>query len=393
VIRLLQALAIVGAQVYTGDGPPLDAATVVIQGERVARVGVGIAVPAGAEIVDAEGMVVTPGLVDPASRLGLVEVSLETASVEGTVGPRFDPIRAALRVADTFNPSSFLLPVALGGGVTSAVVLPAGGIVSGQSAWVDLTEVDPVRASPAALHVSLFAQGDQAGSRARAYLALREALEDARLFRSNRGPYIARRLRALSISADDVEVLARALEGEFPVVFHVDRASDIRSALALAREHRLEAVILGGAEAWKLADELARARVAVVVDPLNNLPYDFGDLQGRADNAQRLHAAGVRVAFTLRRAPHLAHRLRHVAGNAVAEGYPRDAAIAAITSIPAEIYGMLDAGRLRPGAIANLVLWNGDPLELDTWPLDVYVRGARSELRSRQELLTERYLR
>jgi imidazolonepropionase-like amidohydrolase len=393
VIRLLHALAIVGAQVYTGAGPPLDAATVVIEGERVARVGVGIAVPAGAEIIQAEGMVVTPGLVDPASRLGVVDVSLEPSSVEGTAGPDFDPIRAALRVADTFNPSSFLIPVALAGGVTSAVVLPVGGIVKGQSAWVDLTEVDPVRASPVALHVSLFAQGDKPGSRARAYLVLREAFEDARLFRSNRGPFIARRLRELSVSAADVDVLARALEGEFPVVFHVDRASDIQSALTLAREHRLDAVILGGAEAWKLADELARLGVSVVLDPLRNLPYHFSDLEGRADNAQLLQAAGVRVAFTLRRAPHLTHRLRHVAGNAVAEGYPREAAMAAITSIPAEIYGLRDAGRLQPGSIANLVVWNGDPFELDTWPLEVYVRGKRSELRSRQELLTERYLR
>jgi imidazolonepropionase-like amidohydrolase len=393
VIRALAALAIAGATVWTGDGPPLENATVLIEGARVVKVGRDVAIPAGAVRIDAAGQVVTPGLIDPATRLGLEDVQLEPAAVEGTAGSAADPVRAALRTGDTFNPASFAIPIARAGGLTAAAVLPAGGLVEGQSAWVHLVEEDAVRRSPLALHVSLLAHGDEGGSRARAFLRLREALEDARLYRANRGPYIANRLRELSVSSADLATLEQALARELPVVLEVDRAADIRTALALVREHALRAVLLGAAEGWKVAAEIARARVPVLLDPTENLPETFDKLQGRGDNALLLERAGVRVAFTGRGSAQLAHRLRHLAGNAVAGGYPRDAALAAITRLPAEIFGIADEGVLRPGALANVVVWNGDPLEVSSWAVRMFVRGHEVDLRTRQDLLTERYLR
>jgi imidazolonepropionase-like amidohydrolase len=392
VIRLLAATAIVGGTVFTGEGPPLEGASVVIDGNRIVAVGVGVELPAGAERIDASGSIVTPGLIDAASRLGLQEVSGEVRTVEGTAGPEGDPIRAALRVDDTFNPASFLIPVARNGGLTSAAVVPRGGLVAGQSAWVDLVEDQPVRVAPLAVHVSLRGTGDKPGARSRGWLRLREAFEDARLFRGNRGPFIARRLRDLSLSARDLEVLAQTLERELPVVFEADGAVEIRAALRLIREYRLRAVLLGGVEAWLVADELARAEVPVLLDPRENLPSHFDRLRAREDNAALLHAAGVPVAITLRGASHLAHRLRHAAGNAVRAGLPYEAALAAITRVPADAFGRADAGRIAPGALANVAIWNGDPLELTTWPTRLLVRGRELPLRSRQDLLTERYL-
>lgn len=389
-MRLLAALAIVGGTVYTGEGGPIEGATVLIEGNRVAAVGRRVSVPSRARVVDAAGRIITPGLIDASSRLGVVELSQEATSVEGTAGPEFDPVRAALRVVDTYDPSSLAIPVARGGGLTAAVVVPTGGLIAGESVWVDLVERDPVRRSAAALHVSLHA-GGKPGARARAFLRLREVLEDARLYRANRGPYIARRLRDLSVSAADLGALVRALEGELPVVFGVNRAADIRTVLGIVREHRLKGVLRGAAEGWRLADEIARARVPVILDPLRNLPTAFESLHTRGDNAILLERAGVDVAFTIDRAPHFSSRLRHVAGNAVARGFPRDAALAAITSVPASIFDMPDEGRLRPGSLANLVIWNGDPFELDTWAVDLYVRGERVSQRSRQDELTERY--
>ncbi len=390
-IRALLATAIVSATVHTADGPPLESATVVIEGERIAAVGKGIAVPRGARVIDARGAIVTPGLVDPASRLGVTEVSLEPAGVEATLATP-TPIRAALRAEDTFDPSELAIAVARGGGLTSVVVIPAGGVVSGQSAWVDLVARDPVRRAPLALHV-VIAPGEAAGGRSEAFLRLREALEDTRLFGANRGPFIARRLRELSISPPDVEALARALDGKVPVVFEVDGAPDIRTALRLADEFGLRAVLLGATEGWVVADEIARVDVPVLVDPLENLPARLDAPRARADNAERLRRAGVRVAFTLRGDAPLASRLRQAAGNAVANGFPRDAALAAITSVPADVFGVRDAGRIRRGALANLVVWNGDPLELTTWPTHMWIRGEEIPLRSRQDELTERYQR
>lgn len=390
-MRLLLATAIVSATVHTGDGPPLEAATVVIDGNRIAAVGAGVTVPRDARIIDAEGAVLTPGLIEPAARVGLVDVRAEPTAVEGTA-PGEDPVRAALRVEDAFNAASFVIPVVRGGGITSAAVVPSGGLIAGQSAWVDLVEASPVRRAPLALHVRIGHPEEGPGRRSRSFLALREALEETRLFRGNRGPYIARRLRDLSVSAADLEVMARALERDLPVVFEVDRAADIRTTLRIAREYRLRAVLLGAAEGWRVAEEIARAGVPVLVDPLANLPASFDSLHSRSDNAERLRRAGVEVAFTTRGREHRPHQLRQAAGNAVAWGFPHAAALAAITRVPADIFGLKDAGRIQRGALANLVLWNGDPLELTSWPVRMFVRGEEVPLRSRQDRLTERYL-
>jgi imidazolonepropionase-like amidohydrolase len=392
VIQWIAAVAIMGATVFTGDGPPLENATVLIDGSRVRAVGVGVAIPADAQRIDAAGRVVTPGLIDGYSRLGLVEFSTNVpSSVEAAKAGDDDPVRAALRAGDSFNSDSIALPIALGGGLTSAVVVPTGGLIPGQSSWVDLLTDDPVRRRGAALNVVLGASGREPGSRARALLRLSEVFEDTRLYRANRGPYIARKLRDLSVSSADLEVLERVTERELRVVISVDRASEIRSTLRLIRAHRLRAILVGAREGWRVADEIASAGVPVLVNPLVNRPESMDSLHSRADNALLLHRAGVDVAFTLRGEVHLAHRLRFAAGNAVADGFPYNDAMAAITSMPARIYGLSDTGVLKSGALANLVVWNGDPLDVTTWPVRVFVRGQSIPLHSRQDRLIERY--
>ncbi len=388
---VLAAIALTGASVFTGDGALIEDATVVIDGNRISAVGRGVPVPSGARVVDVRGSIITPGLIDAASRLGVEDVSAVASSVEGTRGPGAGEIRAGLRVADTYNPDSFTIPVARGGGITSAQVYPRGGVVSGQSIWVDLVDDKPIRQRALALHVDLRGQGTERGARSRAFLRLREALEDARLYRANRGPYITRKLRELSVSARDLAALERALARELKVVIHVDRAADIRGALALAREHRLDAVLLGVSEGWKVAAEIQRSGFPVLVDPLDNLPSSFSRLQARDDNAALLHAAGVPVGISTMGDSHRAARLRFTAGNAVANGLPYEAGLAGITRVLADAFGIVDGGRLEKGSLANLVVWNGDPLELSTWATHLFIRGEEIELRSRQDLLTERY--
>lgn len=390
---LAAAIAIVGATVHTGDGPPLKNASVLIEGEKIVAVGLDLEVPAGARIIEASGLVVTPGLIDPASRLGLVEVNLETTSVEGTLGAGGDPVRAALQVSDTFDPASQAIEEARRGGLTSAVAIPLDGIIQGQSAWIELGDEARVLETTVALHARLAVVGGARGSRSRNFLALRRALEDAELYDSDRSAYERRGLRQLSPTAADLKVLARVLKGKLPVVFEVDRATDIRTSLEIAREYGLQAVLLGAAEGWKLAREIAAAKVPVLINPFENLPVSFDALNSRADNAALLHAAGVEVAFTLRGEAHRAARLRQAAGIAVANGFPYAQALAAVTRVPAAIFGKPELGILRPGARANLVLWTGDPFELRSWAQHVLVGGVEVQLHTRQDLLTERYLR
>jgi imidazolonepropionase-like amidohydrolase len=396
---LVAAIALVGATIHTGVGPPLEHATLVIDGARVTAVGAKVTPPPGAQVVDVSGGVITPGLVAIASRVGEVDIAYEPTSVEGTLPEPADPVRAALRVADTYNPAAFTVPIARTGGITAALVTPAGGQISGQAAWVELTPRDWLRRASAALVVAIPAEsaGDDAnapmGARAAAFLRLREALSDARLYRSNRGPFLTNRLRALSVSAADLEVLDHALARDLPVLVLVDRAAEIRSVLSLAREFGLRVVLVGAAEAWEVADEIARADVPVVVDPLRALPESFSSLHARPDAAAILQRAGVKLILAELSSPHFAHRLRWAAGNAVAEGLPWDAALAAVTRVPAEVFGEPDTGVLRPGAAASLVLWNGDPLEVTTWAERMWIRGKEVSLETRQDLLTKRYRR
>jgi N-acyl-D-aspartate/D-glutamate deacylase len=188
------------------------------------------------------------------------------------------------------------------------------------------------------------------------------------------------------------EVLARYLAGG-RIAFSVDRATDIRQALAFAQKQGARPVVLGGAQAWQVAAMLAEARVPVVLDPLVDLPDSFDQLGATLENAARLHRAGVRIAFTnLNDSTHNARKVRQAAGVAVANGLPWDAALAALTANPAEIFGLgAEYGRIAPGFVADLVLWSGDPLEVTTVAEQVWIDGRPQSMRSRQTELRDRY--
>jgi imidazolonepropionase-like amidohydrolase len=269
-------------------------------------------------------------------------------------------------------------------------------LISGQSAWVDLdgaTAAEAVAAAPLALHVHL--DGDAPGEGAghgTAILKVREAFDDARTFQKSRAAWERNQTRRFAPSRLDLEALAGALDEKLPVVFHVDRAADILAALAIAREFKLRPVIAGGAEAWKVATTLAAAKVPVIIFPLQQ-PSSFDALGAREDNAALLDKAGVAVGVSTGDT-HNARKLRQVAGNAVRSGLPYEAALAAITRVPAEALGMgARYGTLAVGKAANLVVWSGDPLEIGTQVLDVVIRGRRIPLKSRQSALLEKYRR
>ncbi|MFO0587649.1 MAG: amidohydrolase family protein [Polyangiaceae bacterium] len=394
-----KVIAIVGAQVYTGEGEPLDDAVVLVSGGKIKAIGKGIAVPAGAETVQAKGMVVTPGLVESLSDVGLRDVDLEPTAND-TADEGKDRIRAAVRTADAYNPQSVVIPITRAGGITSVGVVPGGGVISGQSAWADLsgeTATDALAATPLALHINLGTRSDpQGGSRGANVRVVREAFDDARAYQKNKAAWERNQSRPFSASRLDLEALTQSLGGKkgspkVPVVFHVDRAASILTALAVAKEFDLTPVIAGGAEAWKVRTTLAKNKVPVIVSPLLAGPENFDQLGARDDNAALLQKAGVQVAITSGETQN-ARKLRQAAGNAVRAGMDHTAAIAAITRVPAEALGMADKyGTLAPGKIANLVVWSGDPLEIQTRVVSVYIRGEKQSLVTRQTQLFKKY--
>lgn len=389
-------IALVGARWLRAGGEPVDDTTVVVDGGRIRAIGPGVAVPPAARRVDARGGTVTAGLVASLAPLGLEEISLEASTRDAAPEGPADPVRSGFRAVDGYNPRSTAIPVARIEGVTSCVVAPVGGLVSGTAAWIDLegTPEDPGVVDPASALVVRVDDGGVAsagGARPAAWARLREVFEDAALWARRRGEFEARRLRDLSVSRGDLERLAEAVAGRIPVVLHVSRADDVVRALELGRAFGLRLVLAGVEEGHLVADAIARAGVPVVLEPLTNLPRSFSRLASRYDNAARLHAAGVEELVITTPGPHGLRNLRQEVGNAVASGLPRRVALAAVTSTPARVFGAERHGELAAGGVANLVLWDGYPFEVTTSALRVFVRGREVPLRSRQTALFERY--
>ena len=390
-----KTLAIVGGRVHGMAGPTSGRITIVIRGDRIVAVGPGIQPPTDAEVVDADNAHVTPGFIAAGSRLGLEEVSLEETAREHVSNTLAGPVRAALRVWEALNPHSATIPVTRLAGFTTTVVRPVGGLLSGQAAAFDLVGSVAQEANlvgPVAMYANLGLAGARAvGSRALALTHLRRLFADARDVRRY-GPAIrARRHRKLSASLDDLRALIGVLEGRTPLIVAVDRAADILSLIGFATEQRVKLILEGAAEGWQVADNIAAAGIPVLVEVDSNAPFDFDRLGARFDNAARLHSAGVTVGFTAAGSAHNVRRLRQLAGIAVAWGLPHDAALAALTRVPATLFGLADRGVIKTGARANLVIWKGDPLELGSRVERMIIGGKSVPLTSRQTELRDRY--
>ncbi len=391
-----QTIAITNARIHTMAGPVIERGTVVIRDGYIAAVGAGVEVPAGARIIDAAGKVVTPGFIDSGTQLGLVEVG----AVQGTVDSRVrdDRITAAFNPADGLDPQSSPVAVTRAEGITRAIVAPSPGasLIAGQAVLVDLgaeTPMEMVRKSPAGMVAVLGERGSQlsGGARAAAILRLREVFEDVRDYMVNRRAFETASRREYSLSRLDLEALVPVARGEVPLILEVHRSSDILVALGLAKELRVRLVLAGVTEGWMVADEIAAAGVPVVINPLVNLPNSFQELGATLENAARLHAAGVTVAFASFDA-HNSRNLKQAAGNAVAYGMPHDAALRAITVDAARVWGVDDRyGTIEVGKEADVVVWSGDPLELTTSVEHVIIRGREVSTDNRQKRLFERY--
>jgi imidazolonepropionase-like amidohydrolase len=271
---------------------------------------------------------------------------------------------------------------------------PGESLIGGQAAIIHLGGPgDYLVRSPAAMFAALDEGGARlsGGSRAASLLRLREAFQDTLDYIANRKAFEQGERRAYSLSRLDLEALIPVVQGELPLVLRAQRASDIQAALRLAKEHKLRLILAGVNEGWMVASEIAAAKVPVLVQPLENLPGSFELLGATFENAARLHKAGVTVAFMSGDA-HNARNIRQAAGNSVAYGLPWEAALAAMTSVPARIWGLAgDYGTLEPGKDADLVIWDGDPLEITSYPDAVFIRGVQMPGKTRQTELRDRY--
>ena len=386
------SLLIKNGLVFTGDDTPPNQLDILIVDGLIETVARDLSTAEADQLIDAAGRPVTPALFAGITVAGLSEIGMVYEAVDsrlnelytGLMHPEFD-------VRKAYNPLSSVVPVTRIEGYGYTLLAAAFGdrTISGQGSLVRFDGgFDSFEGKTIVfVNVDGYSGSKVGGSRAAHWMLLDTAFLSLTTQQGN-GLWLTHNEHPL-INQTGRATLENARENGI-FVFRANRASDILQALAFSQQHNLNAVISGGQEAWIVREELAASGTPVVINALDNLPGSFDGLGARLDNAALLHEADITLLFTSGET-HNARKLRQVAGNAVANGLPYEVAIAAMTSLPAEIFG----GKPRmiaPGLRADVVIWSGDPLDVSSAADQVIIDGKLDPMTSRQTELLQRYL-
>jgi imidazolonepropionase-like amidohydrolase len=401
-----QTIAITGGIVAIGDASPPVRGTVVIRDGKVVAAGPSVAVPPGASVIDATGKWVAPGIVAGFSRLGLVGV--DAVDETNDAGGGRSVFNASIDVAPAINPRVPAIAVSRAAGVTRAIVAPDVGdtMFAGEGAVIDTGGDSDAITKAQAFQFVEFGEGGArkaGGSRVAAHAFFRNALAEARDYARNPSAYDGRSKDSI-LMRRDAAALVPVVEGRMPLFVHVEGGPDILAMIALKKDYpALRLVLVGAAEGWTVARQIAAAKVPVIASALNDLPASFEQLAATQSNIGRMKAAGVNVAIGMidDNDTRQAQQSTQYAGNLVAltrvpgaTGLSWADAFAAISSKPAEIAGLGgEIGSLLPGRRADVVIWSGDPLELASAVEKVWIDGIEQDLSTRQTRLRDRYLK
>lgn len=400
-----QSIAITGATLAIGDGSePIQNGTVVITGGKVVAAGAGVAVPAGAKTIDAGGKWVTPGLVSGFSRVGLAEVP--GVSETNDTRASKSPFSAAIDVAPAINPLANPIAISRTAGVTRAVVVPVAGsgMFAGQGAVVDLgADMNPITKARAFQYVEMGEEGkdDAGGSRAAMILTFRMMLTEAQSYAKAPASYDGGTKDAL-LNRVDAQALVPVVNGTIPLMVHAESARDILTVLSLKQDFpALKLILAGATEGWMVAAQIAAAKVPVITAGLEDLPSSFEKLAATQSNVGRMVKAGVSVsmgmltgdsALQLRLATQQAGNMVALTKVPGATGLSWGQALRTITSAPAEAMGLGDRiGSLKAGKAGDVVMWDGDPFEMTSAPVAVWIDGVQQPIENRQTKLRDRY--
>lgn len=404
--------AIRNAHIVTVSGPDIDNGTVVIRDGKIEAVGTSVNVPSGAQTIDARGLSVYPGMIDAGTNMGLVEVP---QGANGTVDLSevgdFNPNAKAIIAV---NPHSAHIAVTRVEGVTNTVTAPAGGLISGQAALINLLGTTPkemavVPYAALVINYPRVAGGGGGGfggfqqqpdnlserleANARELDRLRKMLRDAEAYGRAQDAYAKDR----SLPRPDRNVVLEALvpyvRGEQSVIFRADREAEIRGAVRFAEEMKLKPIILGGDDAWKVASLLKEKNVPVILTGVFSLPLREDDFYDTLyENPAKLQQAGVRFCISTGDAGAEVRNLPMYAGMASAYGLSKADALKSVTLFPAQIMNVADRlGSIEPGKMANLVVTDGDLLEIRTHIRYLFIDGRPVVLTSRHTELNDAF--
>jgi imidazolonepropionase-like amidohydrolase len=402
--------AIRNARIVTLAGPDMENGTVVIRDGKIEAVGANVAVPTGAQTIDARGLTIYPGMMDAGTSLGLVEVG---QGANGTVDTNeTGELNPNAKAIIAVNQHSAHIAVTRVDGVTHAVTLPLGGLISGQAAIINLVGTTPMEMAVvpyAALVINYPRLGGRRGefgpgpeapdittaltNTERQLDQIRKLLRDAESYGRAQDAYA----KDSSLPRPDHNVMLESLvpfvRGERPVIIRADREGELRGAIKFAEEMKLKPILLGGDDAWKIAGLLKEKNIPVILTGILNLPIREDDAYDTLyANAAKLQQAGVRFCISTGNDGAEVRALPFHAGMAAAYGLPKDEALKAVTLYPAQIMNVADRlGSIEKGKLANLVVTDGDLLEVRTHVRYLFIDGRLVPLTSRHTELNDAF--
>lgn len=406
--------AITHAKLFTLAGSTIEDGTLIIRDGKIAAVGVDVDIPAGAQVIDASGLQVYPGIFDAVTQMGLREIGAVSATVDSTETGNYNPDVVA---ATAVSPSSEHIPVTRAAGITEVLAVPGSGgfdsggssnVIGGQASAIHMAgwEIDEMLIKKSAAMVlnwpeietrtfdfATFSRKEKPFSDAKQdydkqVVELTDWVERARHY----GQAMEKGAGARYDRDLKLEALAPVVRGELPVLVFADRSREIRNAVEFCDKQKLRMILAGGAEAYKVKDLLRSKSIPVILRPSLTLPQNEDDPYDRMlSQPAELAAAGVKFAFASFDNS-FARRLGQNAANAVAHGLPYEEGLKAVTVYPAQIFGLADQiGTLEQGKLANLIVTNGDPLELTTDVKYLFIKGQLTSLDNRHLRLYEKY--
>jgi len=393
-------VAIKGATIIPVVGSDIAHGTILIKKNLIEAVGKEVLIPEEADIISAEGLFVYPGMIDSFCYLGLQEISMVRATVDYRETGRINP---QLKAVEALRPDSMHIPIARANGITTAVVAPSGGLISGQSGLVRLsgwTPIEMVIKSPVAMHINLPTIGRSRFRRetspkeeaSKQIKELKDLFNQARYYQKRKIFAQKNPLLPLPDFDEKLEALLPVVNGQLPVMISVYGEKDIRDAIKFVKDEDLKAIFFGVYDAWKVVDEIKESGIPVVFGSLYSMPSKWEDgYDALYRNPAVLSKAGVKIAFSSQSAS-LAKDLPYHAAKAAAFGLDRREALKAVTIYPAQIFSVDDMlGSIEKGKAANIVVTDGDILEMKTHIKHVFIDGQEMDLKTRYEELLEKF--
>jgi imidazolonepropionase-like amidohydrolase len=347
-------------------------------------------------VIDASGMIVTPGIIGTDTNIGIVEIG----ALSVTRDDSSDIYSIGFSIHDAFNPKSTLIPWNRSNGVTSALSLPQntsspiGGLGSyflldGEldiTSNKDIVMIGNVGGSSNKSRAETFSVMDDLLSFASSINA-RDLSSDSDIADLIEGSPIA---DFMELHPRDVKALFKLVNDNLPLIISTHRASDILKLIELKEKYSLNLIIKGAQDASLVASQIAESNIPLIINPINNIPDSFDELASNIQMASRLEKKGIDIMFNTPRS-HNFHLVRQGAGVAVANGMSYEAAIKAITSAPANVFNIDQRGEIKTGYFADIVIWDADPLEPSSMPEYVFINGKAIDLTTRSSRLRDRY--